>query len=148
MRIGELAARSHIAPSAIRFYEKAGLLTPPARVSGRRVYDSDVLHQLALIGFAKDTGFTLNEIKLLLRGFPESTPASARWRKMATKKTLELDRALAHMTAMRAMLRFILRCRCTSLAQCARDFANSPDKWRIEGAYHYRRTSSRGRRQP
>lgn len=139
MTIGELAGRAGMAASAIRFYERAGLLKPPARVGGRRVYDSDVLPQLAMIGFAKETGFTLDEIKLLLRGFPESTPASVRWQKLAGKKSQELDLALARMTAMRAMLKSVLACRCTSLAQCAREFANSQDEWLIPDGRSTRR---------
>jgi MerR family redox-sensitive transcriptional activator SoxR len=133
MTIGELAARGGIAASAIRYYERAGLLTAPARSGGKRVYDPGVLHQIALIGFAKETGFTLGEIKLLLRGFPESTPASQRWKKMAHDKTIELDRALARITAMKTMLKSVLSCRCKSMAQCARDFASSPEKWSIAG---------------
>jgi MerR family redox-sensitive transcriptional activator SoxR len=138
MTIGELAARAGIAASAIRFYEKAGLLTPPARSGGRRVYDSAVLQQVALIGFAKETGFRLDEIRLLLRGFPESAPASLRWKKMARIKTEEIDRALASMTAMRAMLQSVLSCRCKSLEQCAREFASCPEKWSLRGGRHTR----------
>ena len=70
MTIGEIAARSGIPASAIRYYEKKGLLGMPARASGRRVYDSGILHPLVIIRFAKETGFTLPEIRLLLRGFP------------------------------------------------------------------------------
>lgn len=142
MTIGELAARVGIAASAIRFYEKAGLITPPARIRGRRVYGSDSLNQIALIVFAKETGFTLDEIKVLLRGFPRSTPASIRWQKMARRKSLELDRALARITAMRAMLKSVLACRCSSLEQCARNFANSQDKWRIADDRPKRRRAS------
>src|ERR1700681_4481749 len=91
MTIGEVATRAGMATSAIRYYEKEGLLKPPARVNGRRVYASAVLYQLIVIRFAKGNSFTLPEIKLLLRGFPEKTPASMRWKKLARGKITELE---------------------------------------------------------
>src|SRR4029077_18891785 len=86
MTIGELAALSNLKPSAIRFYEKTGLLPTPTRKNGRRVYSSEAANRLTLIAFAKDTGFSLPEIKLLLHGFPSTTTAGDRWRKLATSK--------------------------------------------------------------
>ena len=133
MTIGEIALRSGTAPSAIRYYEKLGLLLAAARKSGKRVYDSDTVHELAIIRFAKDTGFTLPEIRRLLRGFPERTPASRRWRNMARAKIRELERALANMRAMKQMLETIMSCRCRTLAECARDFSNCPEEWRFAG---------------
>jgi DNA-binding transcriptional MerR regulator len=83
MTIGELAERAGSAPSAIRSYEKAGVLEVPPRVDGRRVYHEEAVHQLVIICLAKATGLRLREIKLLLRGLPPKTTASARWKKMA-----------------------------------------------------------------
>jgi MerR family redox-sensitive transcriptional activator SoxR len=124
MTIGEVAARAGLATSAIRYYEKAGLLKPPARVNGRRIYSADILHQLIVIRFAKDNAFTLPEIKRLLRGFPESTPASVRWKKLARVKIAELESTIAKAQAMKEMLESLAsRCRCRSLAQCAQGFA-------------------------
>jgi len=120
-----------MAPSAIRFYEKAGLLAPPDRQSGQRRYQPDILHQLVVIRFAKETGFTLPEIKLLLRGFPERTPASARWKKLARRKIAELEEIVAKSRAMKATLESVMSCRCTKLAQCAQGFANHPEPWRL-----------------
>jgi MerR family transcriptional regulator, redox-sensitive transcriptional activator SoxR len=117
--IGEVAAKATLATSAIRYYERTGLLNQPLRKNGRRVYSDDILPQLVIIEFAKATGFTLSEIRLLLQGFPETTPASARWRKMAGKKIRELDDALAKTKAMRDMLEAMTSCRCRKLEQCA-----------------------------
>ena len=128
MTIGEVAARANLAPSAIRYYEKVGLLKSPPRSSGRRVYQPAVLHQLVVIRFAKETGFTLPEIRLLLHGFPETTPASARWKKLARAKILELETTLAKAQAMKKMLESVMLCRCRTLEQCARGFASHPDK--------------------
>jgi MerR family transcriptional regulator, redox-sensitive transcriptional activator SoxR len=120
MTIGELAASSNHKPSAIRFYEKSGLLPNPDRKNGRRVYSSDAVHRLTLIGFAKDTGFSLPEIALLIHGFPGSPTAGARWRKLAQAKIAQLESNIAKARAMESMLRSIMTCRCLTIDQCAR----------------------------
>ena len=130
MKIGEVAARTVLAPSAIRYYERAGLLKQPFRSNGRRVYSAEILHQLVIIEFAKETGFTLAEIKLLLHGFPETTPASARWKKMARGKIEELEIAMAKTKAMRDMLESMTSCRCRKLEQCAQGLARIQSRWR------------------
>jgi len=124
VKIGELARRSNLKPSAIRFYEKAGLLSAPARKNGRRVYSSEAAERLNLIGFAKETGFSLPEIKLLLHGFPASTTAGDRWRKLATAKIAQLESSIAKAHAMEGMLRSMMKCRCVTIEQCARGLAN------------------------
>jgi MerR family transcriptional regulator, redox-sensitive transcriptional activator SoxR len=127
--IGEVAARAALATSAIRYYERTGLLKQPLRKNGRRVYSDDILHQLVIIEFAKETGFTLSETKMLLHGFPEHTPASARWKKMAREKICELDVALAKTKAMRDMLEAITSCRCRKLDQCAEGLERNRQRW-------------------
>jgi DNA-binding transcriptional MerR regulator len=128
MTIGEVARHSGLAASAIRYYEKAGLLGAPVRISGRRVYEATTLHELTVIRFAKDTGFTLPEVKALLRGFPATTQASARWRKMAREKMKELESTLLKVRAMQEMLEAVMSCRCRNLVQCAQDFASRTEK--------------------
>jgi MerR family redox-sensitive transcriptional activator SoxR len=123
MTIGELAAHSGLKPSAIRFYERTGLLPAPGRRNGRRVYASEATHRLFLIAFAKDTGFSLPEIKLLLHGFPSSVTVGDRWRKLATSKIQQLEATIARARAMEQMLRSIMKCRCTTIDQCARGLA-------------------------
>ena len=130
MTIGELAARAGLATSAIRYYEKAGLLQAPPRANGRRIYREDAAHQLVIICFAKATGFTLTEIKLLLHGFPPKTTASARWKKMAHGKLLELETILTKAQAMKRVLESMMSCRCRTLEQCAQGLARSEKKWR------------------
>jgi MerR family redox-sensitive transcriptional activator SoxR len=123
MTIGQLAALSKLKPSAIRFYEKAGLLPAPARRNGRRVYSSEAADRLFLVCFAKQTGFSLPEIKLLLHGFPQVVPVGDRWRKLATAKIQQLEASIAKARAMEQMLRSIMKCRCTTVEQCARGLA-------------------------
>ena len=79
-RIGEVAARSGIAASAIRYYESEGLLATPDRRNGWRVYDESILDQLRLIELAKAAGFSVAEIKRLGSGFSRRTPPGERWR--------------------------------------------------------------------
>src|ERR1700730_1124683 len=130
MTVGELAARAGLAPSAIRYYERAGLLPAPPRTNGRRIYSEDAIHELVIICFAKATGFTLTEIKLLLHGFPPKTTASARWKKMARGKLVELETILTKAQAMKRVLESMMSCRCRTLEQCARGLARSEKKWR------------------
>ena len=134
MTIGEVAAKATIATSAIRYYERSGLLKQPLRKNGRRVYSEGVLHQLVIIEFAKETGFTLSETKLLLHGFPENTPASARWKKMAREKIHELDVALAKTKAMRDMLETMTSCRCRKLEQCAQGLERNRQRWHLSAS--------------
>jgi len=130
MTIGELAAGAGLAPSAIRYYEKAGVIQAPPRANGRRVYREDAVHQLVIICFAKATGFSLTEIKLLLHGFPPKTTASARWKKMARGKLVELEAILTKARAMKRVLESMMSCRCRTLQQCAQGLARSENKWR------------------
>jgi MerR family redox-sensitive transcriptional activator SoxR len=129
-----VAAKATIATSAIRYYERSGLLKQPLRKNGRRVYSEGVLHQLVIIEFAKETGFTLSETKVLLHGFPENTPASARWKKMARAKIHELDVALAKTKAMRDMLEAMTSCRCRKLEQCAQGLERNRQRWHLSAS--------------
>ena len=118
--IGEVAARAGVAASAIRYYERAGLLRAPKRVSQRRAYDETVFETLALIELAQDAGFTVAETRVLLHGFEGSTPASQRWRSLARVKRQEIVQRIERAERMRAVLDRLLRCECESLAQCVR----------------------------
>jgi MerR family redox-sensitive transcriptional activator SoxR len=145
VKIGEVAAKAALAPSAIRYYEKAGLLKRPLRTNGRRIYSTEILHQFVIIEFAKETGFTLSEVKLLLHGFPEKTPASSRWKKMAREKIRQLEIALARTTAMRDMLESMTSCRCRKLEQCAAGLAKHESRWRWSAQKNLRDKLSRGK---
>lgn len=120
MRIGEVAARSGIAASAIRYYESEGLVAKPARRSGQRVYDESILDGLALIELAKRAGFRMGEIKRLLAGCSRGMPPGERWRALTREKLLQLDERIAEAERMKRVLRTIRRCRCPTLADCSR----------------------------
>lgn len=119
MTIGEVARETGVAPSAIRYYERRGLLEAPERVGGKRRYDTDAVEALMAIRVAKEAGFSLDEIERLFRGFdPEATP-SARWRELAGGKLAELDRRAAEIEQMRALLSRGLECGCITLEDCS-----------------------------
>jgi len=116
MAIGEVARRARLRPSALRYYERLGLLPAPLRDSGRRRYGDDVLVRLRVIGFARACGFTLREIRQLFAG----RPYSATLRTLARDKLVEMERSIEHMRAMQELLRSALRCDCLTLEQCGR----------------------------
>ena len=118
--IGQIAERSGIAASAIRFYESEGLLPKPLRRGGWRVYDETVLDRLALLELAKGAGFRVAEIRQLLAGFKGRTPPGERWRKLTRAKLVELDARIAEAERMKAVLRSVTRCACPTLEDCGR----------------------------
>lgn len=118
MKIGELAARSGLNASAIRYYEKIGLLAAPQRSSGQRRYASDTLHRVLLIRFAGDMGFTLGEIRLFLSGLRENAPVDPRWRKLAQRKIAEVELSIQRSRRLKSLLQHLLHCRCASLQVC------------------------------
>ncbi len=118
MKIGELARCAGLHASAIRYYEKLGLLAPPHRTSGQRRYSSEALDRVLLIRFASEMGFTLTEIKLFLSGLRDNVPVGPRWRKLATEKLTEVEDHIARSLRLKTLLQGLLRCRCASLKQC------------------------------
>ena len=118
LSIGEVAAESGIAASAIRYYEAEGLIPKVPRRGGRRVYDSSILDRLALIELAKSAGFTIAEVKKLMRGFDGRTPPGARWRRLAEDKLAELEARIAEAERMTQVLRTVMGCRCPTLDDC------------------------------
>ena len=120
LRIGQIADAAGLRTSAIRYYEAAGLLRAPDRVNGRRRYDESVLEELAVIRLAQAAGFSVAEIRTLMHGFARPTPASERWRKLATTKLDEIEARLADLEGMRRVLESLVRCKCPTLEDCAR----------------------------
>jgi MerR family redox-sensitive transcriptional activator SoxR len=126
MKIGELAARSGLNASAIRHYEKLGLLPPPQRSSGQRRYSSEAINRALLIRFAGDMGFTLAEIKLFLSGLRDNAPVGPRWKKLAHRKIVEVESNLQRSLRLRTLLENLLHCRCPSLEVCVQRLSLSP----------------------
>ncbi len=119
LSIGEVARRTGIRPSAIRYYENAGILPKPARSSGRRYYDPDAVRRIDVLKFARQTGFTLDEIKTLFQGFNSKTQLNARWQILARKKVEELDTLMQRVQGMRQALEGGLKCGCIRIEDCS-----------------------------
>ncbi len=120
MKIGEVARKTGLRPSAIRFYEQAGLLPVPSRKAGQRRYTVDVEERLAIIGYARTAGFAVAEIKMLFHGFEKGTAASTRWQQLAQRKLGEIELVVARLRRMQQLLEAVMRCRCTNLSDCGR----------------------------
>jgi MerR family transcriptional regulator, redox-sensitive transcriptional activator SoxR len=117
--IGEVAKRTGIRASAIRYYEDAGILPRPARSSGRRHYDAEAIRRIDVLKFAQQTGFSLKEIKTLFNGFGSKTPLNARWQVLARKKVDELDALVRRIQDMRQALEQGLKCGCIRVEDCS-----------------------------
>ncbi|MDQ1411349.1 MAG: MerR family transcriptional regulator, redox-sensitive transcriptional activator SoxR [Acidobacteriaceae bacterium] len=126
MKIGELAERSGLNSSAIRYYESMGLLLPPHRVGGQRRYSSDALDRVLLIRFAGEMGFTLTETKIFLDGLRDDAPVGQRWKKLAHHKILEVEDSIRRSKQLKSLLQHLLDCRCTSLQICVQRLSLSP----------------------
>jgi MerR family redox-sensitive transcriptional activator SoxR len=126
MKIGELAARAGLNASALRYYEKMGLLAPPHRTGGQRRYPSEALDRVLLIRFAGEMGFTLDEIKLFLDGLRDNAPVGPRWRKLAQRKIGEINCSIQRSLRLKLLLQHLLQCRCASLQICVRRLSLSP----------------------
>jgi MerR family transcriptional regulator, redox-sensitive transcriptional activator SoxR len=119
LSIGQVARRTGVAPSAIRYYESIGLLPEPNLIHGQRRYSEDVLWRLRLIQRAKRAGFSLPEIDHLLNGFTDESPPATRWTSLANDKLREVDQQIADLEQTRTILTGTLKCQCLTLADCA-----------------------------
>jgi MerR family redox-sensitive transcriptional activator SoxR len=132
MKIGELARRAGLNPSAIRYYERRGLLAAPYRTSGQRRYPDEALYRVLLICFAREMGFTLSEIKIFLNGLRETTPVGPRWEKLARRKIQEVDRSIRRSRRLKSLLEHLLHCHCASLRVCVQRLRLSTNMRLIE----------------
>ena len=118
LTIGEVAAHSGVAASALRYYERERLLPRAGRRGGKRVWGEEVIDRLALIGLAKTAGFTVAEIRSLLSTVASETSPGPRWRKLAGRKLAELDETIARIELMKRVLGTVSSCDCSTLAEC------------------------------
>ena len=120
LSIGVVAERAGVNTSAVRYYERVGLLRSPRRVAGPRVYEEEVFESLGLIELAQDAGFTVAETRILMHGFDRATPPSQRWRSLAQHKLDEIAIRIARAERMRELLQRLMRCQCLTLGDCTR----------------------------
>jgi MerR family redox-sensitive transcriptional activator SoxR len=118
--IGEVVRETGLAASALRFYEKEGLLPAPPRKSKQRRYDETVFGRIYVIKAALDAGFTIGETRLFLSGFSRETPPAARWHALASRKLDEVNSLMARAQCMKALLETSFHCGCARLEDCER----------------------------
>lgn len=118
--IGEVARRTGVATSALRYYERAGLLPPPARRSGQRRYDDEIVGRVRIIQTARAAGFTVDETRELMAGCAPGQTPSARWRALAERKHAEIDALIEGARQMKQILDSRFQCDCAALDDCAR----------------------------
>src|SRR5579875_3318657 len=119
LSIGEVAARANVAPSALRFYEREGLIASVRSAGGQRRYHRDVLRRLAFVRAAQRVGLTLDDIREALGTLPESrTPTAADWRRLSRSWRPLLNRRIAELERVRDKLDTCIGCGCLSLKVC------------------------------
>ena len=113
--IGELARRTGVATSALRYYERIGLLSPAARTGQRRHYTSSSAERVALIRLYQDAGFTLDEIGRMLAAKSQGRRG---WGDLAERKMAELDARIADAQRAKKLIQHALDCPHTDLLTC------------------------------
>ena len=120
LTVSEVAIRSGFAPSAIRFYDKQGLITATRTSGGQRRFERSMLRRLAFIRAARNVGLTLDEIAASLKTLPEGrTPTRSDWTRLSKDWRLRLDEQIAGLMALRDNLDSCIGCGCLSLKRCA-----------------------------
>ena len=119
LTVGETAERSGFATSALRFYEKEGLIAAERTSGGQRRYDRSTLRRLAFIRAARHVGLTLEEIREAFNDLPSSrTPTKADWSRISVHWRHRLDAEIEALTALRDGLDSCIGCGCLSLQKC------------------------------
>ena len=119
LTIGEVAERSGVAPSTLRFYERELLIEAARSTGGQRRYHRDVLRRVAFIRAAQHVGLTLEEIKKSLDSLPSArTPTAADWKRLSRSWRPRLDRRIAELERLRDRLDSCIGCGCLSLKVC------------------------------
>lgn len=127
LTIGDLAKRSGVAASALRFYEDQGLIRSERNTSGHRRYSRDVIRRVAFIVFAQRVGLTLDEIKAELAKLPSNrVPERSDWAKLSARWQKRIDERIEELTRMRDGMTACIGCGCLSLDVC--QFANAGDR--------------------
>jgi MerR family transcriptional regulator, redox-sensitive transcriptional activator SoxR len=119
LTVGEVAGRSGFAASALRYYEREGLIEADRSSGGQRRYQRSVLRRLAFIRAARHVGLTLDEVRDLLARLPSSrTPTRADWTRISRLWRDRLDAEIDALVALRNGLDSCIGCGCLSLQRC------------------------------
>jgi MerR family redox-sensitive transcriptional activator SoxR len=132
LTIGELSARSGVAPSALRFYEQQGLISSTRTGGNQRRYDRTELRRVSFIRIAQQIGISLERIRAALAELPDSrTPTKADWARLSRSWRAELDHRILVLQKLRDDLTGCIGCGCLSLQSCG--LYNPGDELAAEG---------------
>lgn len=119
LTVGQLAARSGVAVSALHFYETRGLIRSQRTAGNQRRYDRDMLRRVAIIRVGQEVGISLAEIGAALASLPEGrTPGKEDWARMAAGWAAALDHRIAQLQKLRSGLTDCIGCGCLSTEHC------------------------------
>ncbi|WP_127903229.1 redox-sensitive transcriptional activator SoxR [Solirhodobacter olei] len=117
--IGEIARRTGLAVSAIRYYEDEGLIAPLRNAGGHRRYDRSDIRKLSFVLIAQQLGFPLKRIRAALAALPEGRPPSkADWTRLSQEFRTDIDARIEALSALREKLDGCIGCGCLSLDRC------------------------------
>ncbi len=117
--IGQISDRTGLAPSAIRYYEDEGLVSPFRNAGGQRQYERADIRRLSFVMIAQTMGFSIAQIGEVLDRLPEGrTPTPADWARISKTFRADLDARIAQMEALRDKLDGCIGCGCLSLSHC------------------------------
>jgi MerR family transcriptional regulator, redox-sensitive transcriptional activator SoxR len=132
LTVSDVAARSGFTPSALRFYEREGLIQATRTSGNQRRYQRGVLRRLAFIRAARNVGLSLEEVAAALETLPDSrTPTKADWARLSRSWRARLDAQIAALEKLRDGLDSCIGCGCLSLKRCA--ISNPGDIARTDG---------------
>jgi MerR family redox-sensitive transcriptional activator SoxR len=119
LTVGQLARRSGVATSALRFYESRGLIRSERNESGYRLYPRAAIRRVSFIVFAQRIGFSLDEIAVELAKLPDGRiPHRADWARLSAGWTTRIDERIAELQRLRDSLGECIGCGCLSLDRC------------------------------
>jgi MerR family redox-sensitive transcriptional activator SoxR len=137
LTIGELSSRSGVAPSALRFYERQGLISAGRTSGNQRRYDRATLRRIALVQAGRAAGIPLTRIRAALDTLPSHrTPSRRDWERLSRGWRADIDARIATLHALRERLDTCIGCGCLSIDRC--DLLNPDDEASQLGAgAHY-----------
>lgn len=138
LTVGEVARRSGVATSALRFYEEQGLIQSRRTESGHRRYPRAVLRRVAFIVFAQKVGLTLEQVRAELAKLPDdAVPTRTDWARLSGTWRARIDERIAELQRLRDTLSSCIGCGCLSLTECrvvnpadrAAALGSGPHRW-------------------
>jgi MerR family transcriptional regulator, redox-sensitive transcriptional activator SoxR len=117
--IGQMASRTGLAVSAIRYYEEEGLVQPERSTAGQRRFKRADIRRLSFVLITQQLGFSIADIRTMLKALPnQRTPTQSDWTKLSKSIRIELDKRITTLTKLRDNLDCCIGCGCLSLKKC------------------------------